>query len=429
MEESTENCDHVTGACTCLEGWTGDTCDKTCSAGYYGYKCKKECECRMPNMAKECDHRNGECHCEPGFTSQYCNQTCPASSYGFNCENKCLCENNSTCNNTFGYCHCLTGFQGKFCEEVVFTKSTVVPSPGNNSSNSGRSTGDGSASVVTPVMIAVAVAMVAIILIIVLVYFGRKRVFISRTGNGLSTKKLVRSPRCSKSVDRVDDEGNYTEDHVSLNPIYGHLSNPDSTPLDVVQSPGNRPTSMTIKSVNNPNYENTLTLRTDYDKRTSNPIYQTATELDNPLYNTDADINPLYEAGPSGSVSRGSGSLADMNPLYQSATSYRSQCDFNPLYESSSDVSPLYEAAVPAAEKKNSKARRRADSRTKKEDKVPIMDNAPSCWSTEDEDGLGVSNRGVDVTFNELYGSVEQTSSSPTENEPGATPLPPSTAC
>lgn len=230
-----------------------------------------------------------------------------------------------------------------------------------------------------------------------------------------------------ENVDGVDDEENQAEDHVSLNPIYGHMSNPDSTPSDVVQSSEDRAKSMTIKSVNNPNYESTLTLTAEYDKRASNPVYQTATELerDNPLYDTSADINPLYEAGPSGSVSGGSGSLADMNPLYQSAISYRSQCDFNPLYEGSSDVSPLNEVAVSAAEKKNSKARRRADSRTKKEDKVPIMDNASFCWLKDEEDGLGVSNRGVDVTFNELYGGVEQSSSSPIGTEANVPPLPP----
>ena len=81
-------------------------------------------------------------------------------------------------------------------------------------------------------------------------------------------------------MDGVDDEENQAEDHVSLNPIYGHMSNPDSIPSDVVQSSEDRAKSMTIKSVNNPNYESTLTLTAEYDKRASNPIYQTATELE-----------------------------------------------------------------------------------------------------------------------------------------------------
>ena len=220
-------------------------------------------------------------------------------------------------------------------------------------------------------------------------------------------------------------------DDVSVNPIYGDFSNPDSTQLDLVQSPGDRPTSMTMKSINNPNYESTLTLKSQHDKRASNPIYQAATELEqqNPLYEAGAggadrgisnvDVNPLYEAGPVGSASGGSGSLADMNPLYQSAISYHSQCDFNPLYEGATDVSPLYEAAAPAVGKqshdtKSSKARRRAKD-----------DNASSSWPKDDEDGLGVVNRGADVTFNELYGSVEQTRSSPLGTEPDAPPVPP----
>lgn len=36
------------------------------------------------------------------------------------------------------------------------------------------------------------------------------------------------------------------------------------------------------------------------------------------------------------------------------------------------------------------------------------MDNVLFCWLKDEEDGLGVSNRGVDVIFNELYGGVEQ---------------------
>ena len=239
-------------------------------------------------------------------------------------------------------------------------------------------------------------------------------------------------------VSAADDDGDHVTEDVSVNPIYGHSSDPDSFPLDLIQSPGDRPTSMTMKSINNPNYESTLTIGDQREKAASNPIYQI--EQENPLYETGAgepergisnvDINPLYEPGPAGSVS-GSENLANLNPLYQSAVSYRSQSDFNPLYEGSSDVSPLYESAErPSGDAKSGKVRRRVDSRSKKDDKrkedeLPIIDGESSNWQANDDDGLGVSNRGADITFNELYGSVEQTDSSPKENEPEAPPVPP----
>ena len=242
----------------------------------------------------------------------------------------------------------------------------------------------------------------------------------------------------------ADDDGDHVTEDVSINPIYGHSSDPDSIPLDLIQSPGDRPTSMTMKAINNPNYERTLAIGAQREKEASNPLYQTANELEqeNPLYETGAgeaerrisnvDINPLYEPGPVGSVSGGSGNLADLNPLYQSAVSYRSQSDYNPLYESASDVSPLYESAErPSRDPKSVKVRRRVDSRSRKEDKqckedeLPIVDGESSYWHSNDDDGLGVSNMGADITINELYGSVGQTDSSLQENDPEAPPVPP----
>lgn len=229
-----------------------------------------------------------------------------------------------------------------------------------------------------------------------------------------------------------DDDGDHVTEDVAVNPIYGHSSNPDPIPLDLIQYPGDRPTSMTMKSVTNPNYESTLTIgaqRETVEFEEENPLYETGAggpEGSKGIYN--ADMNPLYEAGPAGSVSGGSGSLADLNPLYQSAISYHSQSDYNPLYEGASDVSPLYESAAAASGEENyepnGKVRRRVDSRSKREgkqckdDELPMMD--------EEDDELGVANRGVDVTFNELYGSVEQTNSSGSlGDEPEAPPLPP----
>ena len=248
-------------------------------------------------------------------------------------------------------------------------------------------------------------------------------------------------PFSEKEFDDVsvanDDDDHVTGD-VSVNPIYGHSSDPDSIPLDFVQSPGDRLTSMTMKSINNPNYESTLTIGDLCEKAAGNPIYQA--EQENPLYETGAgepergisnvDINPLYEPGPARSVSGGSGNLASLNPLYQSTVSYRSQSEFNPLYEGASDVSPLYESAEwPSSDAKSGKVRRRVDSRSKKEDKqckedeLPIIDGESSNWHTNDDDGLGVSNRGADITFNELYGSVGPTDSSLQENEPEVPPV------
>ena len=38
-------CDHVSGACTCTEGWRGRICDKPCPNGFYGLDCKERCLC------------------------------------------------------------------------------------------------------------------------------------------------------------------------------------------------------------------------------------------------------------------------------------------------------------------------------------------------------------------------------------------------
>ena len=233
------------------------------------------------------------------------------------------------------------------------------------------------------------------------------------------------------------DGGNEDGDHVSANPIY----DVGDMPMGWSQSPGDRPTSMTITSVTNPNYESTLEGGAERERVASNPIYQTATEYEeqNPLYETGgsvpekgcshADVNPLYEPGPVGNTHGGSGGMADSKPLYQSATSFDIQSDINPtinhLYEGTSDASPLYESATTAEQPNRGKLRRRVDSRTKRADELPIIDGAWAGDDGDDDDGLGVSNKGADITVNELYGSVEQPHFSPFESEPDAPPVPP----
>ena len=183
-----------------------------------------------------------------------------------------------------------------------------------------------------------------------------------------------------------------------------------------------------MKSLTNPNYECTLDVGVQRERVASNPIYETGGVVPD-RGSSHADVNPLYESGPVVSTSAKSGSVADSNPLYQSATSYRSQSDLNPLYEGTSDVSPLVDSATTAEVAKGRSLRRRVDSRSKREgkegreDELPIID---AVWTgNDDSDGLGVSNMGADITFNELYGNVEQPHSSPHEGEPDVPPVPP----
>ena len=214
-----------------------------------------------------------------------------------------------------------------------------------------------------------------------------------------------------------------TED-VSVNPIYDI----GDMPMDSLHPSGDRPTSPTMKSLTNPNYECTLDVGVQRERVASNPIYETGGVVPD-RGSSHADVNPLYESGPVVSTSAKSGSVADSNPLYQSATSYRSQSDLNPLYEGTSDVSPLVDSATTAEVAKGGSLRRRVDSRSKREgkegreDELPIID---AVWTgNDDSDGLGVSNMGADITFNELYGNVEQPHSSPHEGEPDVPPVPP----
>lgn len=141
------------------------------------------------------------------------------------------------------------------------------------------------------------------------------------------TGSLVGSDFDGANMEGDEDPDHVAED-ISVNPLYGDMSNPDVIAMDWIQSSGDRPTSLTMKSVTNPNYESTIEVGAQRERVASNPIYQTTAEYEgeNPLYETgagvsereisNADVNPLYEPGPV--VRGGSGGMADLNPLYQS---------------------------------------------------------------------------------------------------------------
>ena len=170
-----------------------------------------------------------------------------------------------------------------------------------------------------------------------------------------------------------DDKGH---GDVSVNPLYGDMSEARAILMDVIQSPGQRPSSPTISSVTNPNYETVLEVQAG-DKRVAvNPIYESPEENEGKFMTrvmedsiTHADINPLYEPGPvdarSGRVE--SCDTANSVPLY-----FPKESSANPLYEVTSIKSPLRGLIAERTEKPYSDAtcvRRRSDSQGTRKDR------------------------------------------------------------
>lgn len=333
-------------------------------------------------MDAECDHRNGQCYCEPGYANIYCNETCSSGTYGFNCSKKCQCQNNSTCDPVFGYCNCLKGFQGIYCEEVAIEMSTVGTVSGKrNPTKSGRLQGTNSTSMVTALVIAIVVVMVTIILGLVLVYLRRNRLIVDRTGKSVSVRKLMNSQERPggfvNEVDVKDDEGH---GDVSINPQHGDMSEAGAILMKEIQSPRQRPSSPTICSVSNPNYETVLVVQAGDKRVATNPIYESGGGNEGKLMTrvvedsiTQADINPLYETGPvvtrSGRVE--SCDTANSVPLHHSCEYFPKQSGANPLYEVTFVKSPLRGPIAERTEEPYSDAtcvQRRSDSQGTRKD-------------------------------------------------------------
>jgi len=58
-------CNHVTGACTCIIGYHGNECESICVYGTFGHGCKENCKCNFEHT-ESCLHTSGTCNCETG---------------------------------------------------------------------------------------------------------------------------------------------------------------------------------------------------------------------------------------------------------------------------------------------------------------------------------------------------------------------------
>lgn len=290
--------------------------------------------------------------------------------------------------------------------------STVGSSSGKrNSSKSGHVEGTESWPLVLPVVVAVVVGIVAIILVLLLVYLRRKRFLLDRNPKSVSVRRLIKSRKNQGDFNDGLNMGNDEEhgDHVT-----SALQLDDWIPFRE-----QRPNSLTVSSVNNPNYETVLEVQTRDERVARNPIYQSAAkyegrpgakELEQKLYHND--INPLYELGPVLSTSAGSGGQLSQD-----------ESGLNPLYETTSVLNPLYESAAvttkePDSDSKPGIIRRRSDSRAKRGTKQ---------GKEESFDHGSEEKEGADIGENASYGSEKFPFSTPNGVEPNTPPLPPAT--
>ncbi|XP_054750322.2 platelet endothelial aggregation receptor 1-like [Lytechinus pictus] len=147
-------CDHVTGKCSCTDGWTGNHCQERCTVDRYSSNCSLLClavcendgvchpsnghclcqygwegeSCNTQCVGQSCHMESdscsngapydptGHCLCAPGWQGRYCTEPCSANKYGSFCRETCQCQNGGLCNWVDGSCFCQPGYSGTFCE-------------------------------------------------------------------------------------------------------------------------------------------------------------------------------------------------------------------------------------------------------------------------------------------------------------------------
>ncbi|XP_052775111.1 uncharacterized protein LOC128213450 [Mya arenaria] len=168
-------CHHETGACTCIEGWTGnecsedvnecvetpDICDNTANTKCVNVDATYQCECKdgytdvsglcadideclEDPCNQECTNTDGSyfCYCNPGFTEQnnVC-KPCTDNTFGTNCFGACNCESSNVenasqfCDTVNGTCLCNQFWTGVTCNDDI--NECLIPSICANKPNSG----------------------------------------------------------------------------------------------------------------------------------------------------------------------------------------------------------------------------------------------------------------------------------------------------
>ena len=134
---ASDDCDSVSGTCTCLPGVTGLRCDQ-CLPGFTGISsgvCVR-CSCDPSGSHNNsCDPDSAQCPCRPNFVGTTCD-TCDAGFYRVagSCQ-ACNCfaagtvaGSTTDCSSTSGQCQCKANVEGRRCDVCRSGFTTLLAS-------------------------------------------------------------------------------------------------------------------------------------------------------------------------------------------------------------------------------------------------------------------------------------------------------------
>ncbi|GJQ68986.1 hypothetical protein Trydic_g10298 [Trypoxylus dichotomus] len=134
-----QNGEYSDDVCWCYKGWTGEFCnEKECPFGYYGKDCNKHCRCQS-DTTRHCDRITGECTCITGWIGNTCEEPCPYMTFGDGCNSTCECEdgNHDGCHQSTGECVCKREWTGITCKRKCKCSNGYCDNYGNCICDSG----------------------------------------------------------------------------------------------------------------------------------------------------------------------------------------------------------------------------------------------------------------------------------------------------